>query len=462
MAYDNRDNIDFENGDIRRLFRSLFIPTLLGMLFNIAFTLTDGIFVGHGIGGAGLASINLIAPIMMLVNGVGAMLGIGASVVASIHLSQKNNKAARINITQAFWVALIIGLLLGMVLYAFPNTVMHLLGVSSTLHDITREYYLWFIPTCLLLLIETLGMYVIRLDGSPNYAMMSNIIPAITNIVLDYVFIFPCGWGLMGAALATDIGGLVGVVMVGYYMLFKSKTLKPYRLKFTITSLRLSIRNVGYMVKIGFSGLLGEIAISVMMLMGNWMFATKIGDDGVAAYSVVCYLFPLMYMVYLAISQSAQPIISYNYGLRNKQRVKAMLCFALTTAGLCGLIIGSVLMIASPVVVSAFLDHDAPAFNLASQGLVLFAIGFLFSGLNICAIGYFQSVEQSRIASMLMVIRGIILPVICFLLLPQWFGISGLWLAIPVSEFITLLIQPIMFRLHRWDNPSNKTITLTP
>ncbi|MBQ2508340.1 MAG: MATE family efflux transporter [Bacteroidales bacterium] len=459
MAYDNRDCIDFENGNVHQLFRSLFIPTLLGMLFNIAFTLTDGIFVGHGIGAVGLASINLIAPVMLLVNGMGAMLGIGVSVVASIHLSRKNNKAARINVTQAFGTAIITGTLLGALLYAMPNTVMHLLGVSDTLHDATREYYLWFIPTCLLMLVETMGMYVIRLDGSPRYAMLSNMIPALTNILLDYVFIFPCHWGLMGAALATDIGGMVGVLMVAYYMLFKTETLHPYRLKLTATSLRLSLRNVGYMVRVGFAGLLGELAISVMMLTGNWMFATMLGDNGVAAYSVVCYLFPLVYMVYLAISQSAQPIISYNYGIRKKQRVKAIVRFSMIMASVCGLAVGLVMTLASKVVASAFLDPTAAAFPLASHGVALFAFSFFLSGINICAISYFQSVEQSRVATLLMTIRGIVLPVVNFLLLPLLLGTDGLWLAIPLAELITTLTLPLLYRTHRWsDNPNIKSV----
>ena len=239
------------------------------MVFNMAFLLTDGVLVGHGIGGGGLAAINLIAPIMMLINGMGMMLGMGASVVAAIHLSKGNVKAARINVTQAFEAGIAISLLIGAVGYLFPGAVLGLLGVEGSLYAPTLEYYLWFLPTCLLLMVQTLGLFVIRLDGSPKYAMYANIIPAIVNGVLDYVFIYPCHWGLMGAALATDIGGLIGTLMVLYYMAFKTKTLHLYRLKATMTSLRLGLRNVGYMVRVGAPGLVGEVAVAIMMAAGN-------------------------------------------------------------------------------------------------------------------------------------------------------------------------------------------------
>ena len=154
--YDNRDYIDFGSSNIGKLFASIFFPTLLGMLFNMAFLLTDGIFVGHGIGEHGLATINLIGPIMMLINGLGMMLGMGASVVAAIHLSQGNEKAARINVTQAFMAGIGVSVAMGTFCYLLPDTVLGLLGVKGVLYTSTKEYYLWFLPTCLLLMIQSI------------------------------------------------------------------------------------------------------------------------------------------------------------------------------------------------------------------------------------------------------------------------------------------------------------------
>lgn len=436
---DNRDSIDFGKTNVRKLFSSIFFPTLLGMMFNMAFILTDGIFIGHGIGGNGLAAINLVGPIMMIINGLGMMFGIGVSVIAAIHLSQGNTKAARINVTQAFLAGTLTSFILGILCYLFPDPILSLLGASGTLFSYAKEYYLWFIPTCLLLMIQTIGLFVIRLDGSPKYAMFSNIVPAIVNIILDYTFIFPCRWGLMGASLATDIGGLVGTCMVLYYMFFQSKTLKFYRLKCSSTSLSLSLRNISYMVRMGSSGLVGELSVAVMMLVGNLMFLKLIGNDGVAAYSVACYLFPLVYMFCNAIAQSAQPIISFNHGAQNTMRVSKTFKFSLLIAILAGCLVTLAFFFFAPTISSIFLDPSAPAYPIIADGLPFYATAFIFMAVNICCVGYYQSIEKGGWALIFTILRGIIFLTLAFIILPNTIGDIGLWLSVPTAELLTTL-----------------------
>jgi Na+-driven multidrug efflux pump len=438
--YDNRDRIDFAHTNIGKLFASLFFPTLLGMLFSMAFIFTDGIFVGHGIGSHGLAAINLVGPMMMLINGLGMMLGMGASVVAAIHLAHGNIKAARINVTQAFGAGISCSLLMAVLCYVFPHAVLTLLGAEGTLYPYALEYYLWFMPTCLLNMVSVLGMFVIRLDGSPRYAMMSNILPAIVNGVLDYLFIFPMHMGLVGASLATDIGGLVGTGMVVYYMFYKTTTLKIYRLKMSLTSLRLTLRNLSYMVKVGLSGFVGEIAVAVMMLTGNWMFKRYLGEHGVAAYSVSCYLFPLVYMIYNAVAASSQPIISFNHGAGEQKRVHHTLRFSLVVAIGMGLLMFLLMYCFAPTVVSCFLDTQAPAYQLAAEGLPYYSMGFFFMAVNICVVGYLQSVERAGLATLYTLMRGVVFLVATFIILPRLFGVMGLWLSVPVAEALTTLL----------------------
>lgn len=454
--FDNRDNIDFAHTDIRHLFTSIFFPTLLGMLFNMAFIFTDGIFVGHGIGSHGLAAINLICPIMILINGLGMMLGVGASVVGAIHLSHNNNKAARINITQAFITGISLSVLVGAICYLFPKTILTLLGVDGSLYPYAWEYYLWFMPTCLFNMITSIGLFAIRLDGAPNYAMLSNIIPAIINGILDYIFIFPVNWGLMGASLATDIGGFVGTCMVIYYMCFKAKTLQFYKLKRTMTSLRLALRNIGYMVKVGVPGLIGEVAVSVMILTGNILFIRYLGDDGVAAYSIACYLFPLVFMIYNAVAQSAQPIISFNHGAGERNRVFRTLRFSLFVASMLGVLVSVLFFFFSPALVSCFLNSDAPAYTIAAQGLPYYAIGFIFMAVNVCMVGFFQSIEKAGIAILFTLLRGVIFLIVFFILLPKLLGTVGLWLAIPFAECATTLAIVIYNLTRQRHSPSNR------
>ncbi|MBR1792595.1 MAG: MATE family efflux transporter [Bacteroidales bacterium] len=436
---DNRDSIDFGSSNVRRVFVSIFLPTVLGMVFSMLFIVTDGIFVGHGLGSYGLAAINLIGPIMMLINGLGMMIGGGASVVVAIHLSHGNVKAARINVTQAYGAGIVVAFLVAAVCYIFPDAILSLLGATGELYPYAREYYMWFMPTCLFSLIGCLGMFIIRLDGSPRYAMMVNIVLSIVNGVLDYVFIFPCGLGLKGASLATDIGSLTGMFMVIYYMRYRCKTLRLYRVKMTKTGRRLTRRNLGYIARAGLPSLVAEVAVAVMMLTGNLMFLHYLGDDGVAAYSIVCYLFPLVYMLLFAVAQSAQPIISFNHGAGSLDKVRRTFRFSLGVGCLCGFLVMVAFFFFAPHIVSVFLDADAGAYGLASAGLPLYSIGCLFLAVNICYVGYCQSIERPAIAVWVTLLRGVIFMVASFLILPVWIGEQGLWLAIPVSEALTTL-----------------------
>lgn len=436
---DNRDSIDFGSADIGKLFRSFFFPTLLGMLFNMAFIVTDGIFVGHGIGPQGLAAINLIAPIMMLINGLAMMFGIGASVVVAIHLSHDNVKAARINASQSFMAGCFVAILMGILCYSFPDTVLRLLGATGELYEPSYEYYIWFLPTCLLMTIETIGLFIIRLDGSPRYAMVANIIPALVNIALDYIFIFPLHMGLKGASLATDIGGVAAVVMVAIYMFFFSKTLRPYRIKHTRKSLLLTLRNVRYMIHMGASGLLGELAVSIMFVTGNLAFKHYLGPQGVSAFSIACYLFPLFYMLYNAVAQSAQPIISFNHGSGNTDRVRKTLTHSLIVSTSIGLLMTLFFIFCPSLIVSIFISDGGEVSTIATQGLPFWATSFIFMAFNITMIGYYQSIEASLPATIFTTLRGILFLVAAFLLLPLWLGPKGLWLAIPLSECLTTL-----------------------
>ena len=439
-----RDSIDFGNGSISRTFVRMLFPTLFGMLFSVLFCLTDGIFIGNGVGSDGLASVNLVMPLFTLATGIGMMFAMGSSVVAAIHLAKDNVKAARIVVTQAFLACIVLGSLLGLVLYLFPDRTLLLFGCSEQLMAMCREYYLWFIPCALFVMLQILGQFIIRLDGSPVYSMMVEIVPACLNIFLDWLLIFPAGWGLKGAALATSVGSAAGVVMVVWYMLFKRRTLSLYRLKHTVTSLVLTLRNVWYMMKIGVSGFLGEFSMSVLTLVGNYVFMKRLGEDGVASFSVACYLVPVVFMVYAAVSQSAQPIMSFNFGAGNFVRVRKTFRLALVSAGLFGIAMTLLMTLFIDPIVSVFLERGTAAYDICSGGFPAYSSGFAFMAVVMTVIGFAQSVEKSIAATVLTLLRGMVFPVIAFLTLPDILGTAGLWCAVPAAEAAAAAAAAVM------------------
>lgn len=435
-----QDNIDFGTMNIPRLFRKMFIPTLLGMVLAATITIADGIFVGRGIGSDALAAVNIVAPFFMLSTGIGLMFGVGASIVASIHLSQHKIKVACINITQALSVSLCLTLLLSAVVMAFRTDVAYLLGSSEALLPLVLEYMNWIVPFLAFNMLLSIGLFVIRLDGSPTFAMLCSAIPALINLVLDYVFVYPLDYGLAGAALASVISVVIGSIMILVYLLKYANVLHLYRPKFTRKSIRLTVRNIGYMVKLGFSAFLSEAAIACMLLVGNYVFIHYLGENGVAAYSVACYCFPIVFMINNAIAQSTQPIISYNYGIKQWKRVKQAFRLSVTYAVICGSIATLLTIALCTAVVALFLGDTGPAYTIAVHGIPWFSLGFIFFALNIVCIGYYQSIESFRPATIFTVLRGIVILSLNFTCLPLILGIKGIWLAVPFTELFTFVI----------------------
>lgn len=433
-----RDSIDFGKSKIGPLFRSIFFPTLLSMVFTSLLTVADGIFVGQGVGSDALAAVNIVAPLFLVTTGIALMFGVGVSVVASIHLSQGNNKAADINVTQALVVAPMLMAILSVILYFGRIPFLRVMGCSDALLPLALQYLIPLLPGCVFILIETIGTFVIRLDGSPRFASAVGIVPGILNIFLDWLFVFPMKMGIAGSSVATTVCCAIASAMVAWYMLRRSQSVRLYRLKLSRTSLYLTVRNIGYMSRSGFSSMLGELAMSMIMLTGNYVFIRWMGEDGVAAFSVACYLYPIVFMVNNSVAQSAQPIISFNYGAGKEDRVREAFRLSLRTAAICGLLATAVLTLGATPLISLFLQAGTKPYEIATAGLPLFAVSSVFFALNIAIIGYYQSIELNGQATLYMLLRGLVFLVPAFILMPQLIFPQGMWLAVPVSECLTL------------------------
>lgn len=431
--------LNYKNGSIPVLFRKLFLPTLLGMIFNALITIVDGIFVGRGVGPEGIAAVNIIAPLFMVTTGLGLMFGIGSAVMAGISIASQRFEKANTIVTSAFLFSTSVIVVIIAGCFAFTNEVACLLGSSDILMSKTIDYLLYLLIGLVPLMWQSIGMMVIRLDGSPKYAMMCNVIPSVINIALDWWFVFPLGMGVKGAALATSLSCILGGIMCLIYFRWS------YILKFTR---RLDgFRSIVWReMEIGSSAFITEIAMSVMMLTGNIVFMQAFGENGVAAYSIACYLFPLIFMINNAVAQSAQPIISVNYGTGNFDRVKQALKVSLCVAGVCGVLATSGIAVGARSIVAMFISPDCEAGLIAVSGLPVFAFSGIFFALNIAFIGYYQSVEKSLRALIFTLVRGIVVLVPMFFLLSHLFPGWGMWAAIPTTEALTLIIILATFR----------------
>ena len=194
--------------------------------------------------------------------------------------------------------------------------------------------------------------------------------------------------------------------------------------------MQLTARNIGYMVKLGSSAFVTELSIAFMMFLGNYVFISHLGEDGVAAFSIACYFFPIIFMIYDAIVLSGQPILSYNFGLRDTSRIKQTLRLMYRTALLCGISFFTLTALFRHQIVALFIGPEYAAYQIAVKGLPYFAFGFIFFAVNMIGIGYYQSIERAHRATVITLLRGILFMLVGFLVLPILLDVKGIWLAV--------------------------------
>ena len=435
---DNRDAIDFAKDPVRKIFARMFLPTLIGMVSMVVLNITDGAFVGHGVSSDALAAVNIVAPLFMIAGAVGLMFGIGSSVVASIHLSKNNEHAANLNITQGILASFVTGTVLAIVILSFQKETCRIFGCSDALIPLACSYLRWVAAVTPFNMVGCTGMFAVRLDGHPKFAMLLNCSMALTNIVLDWLLIFPLGMGLEGAAIATCTAFGLGNVPLLWFLFTRTKKVHLCSIKMTKTSLQLTARNLTYQAKIGLSAFIGEMAIASIMIIGNYVFIHYLGEDGVAAFSVGCYCLPIVFMMGNSIVQSIQPVISFAYGQNNAVRMHEALKVAITTAAVSGL--GGMLLMwfGTGLITSVFLPSDCNAYTICLEGLPIYSCAFLFIAVNIVIVGYLQSIEAAVKATLFTLLRGFIFAIPAFIILPKVVGDTGLWIALPLAEALTL------------------------
>ena len=430
--------MDYTNTSIRKLFLKQLVPNILGMALSALFVIVDGIFVGRGIGSEALAAVNIVVPIFTIMTGVGLMFGMGAAVSVTIFLSKGKKRAANQVATLSFVVSSLIMFAYTVIAVCIPEKIVIFFGSPDEIIHPASEY---LVTLSLFAVFQTAICslpYFVRISN-PNFAMLSLTVATILNIVLDYLFIFVFEWRLFGAAFATGIGQAVATAILLYYLIKKSPAIRLVKLKYSLKSIKFGLKNTWQTVRLGFSVLLSEITISAMSIAGNYAFGHYIGIDGVAAFSIIGYIFPVVYMIFNSIVQSAQPVISYNYGLDNRINVLKSLRLTLATAIATGGMFVVISTLFSSRLVSLFIpDKSSAAWIHAVGGLPYFSIDFIFFGMNVVFIGYYMSIEKSVRALMITVIRGV-LPVVCFAVVPVWFSYTGIWLSVPIAEILSTL-----------------------
>ncbi|MBA4687660.1 MAG: MATE family efflux transporter [Candidatus Galacturonibacter soehngenii] len=440
--------IDLLKDNVRTLFFRYLFPSISATLVTSIYILADTIMIGKGIGGEAVAGLNIILPLFSLMFGIGYLFGNGGAILMSVSLGMGDEKRAREYFSTAFFFAGSISIVLILLTYLLFEPLIRILGVTDATYFYVTQYGKIFITGIPFFVLSPFLQIFVRNDKAAKKSMAAVITGGVLNIILDYIFIFIFNWGMFGASFATVLGSFTTFLILCSHFLSKENSLHFSRKNIILKRLKSIFEN-------GFSSFLVEISSGIVIFAFNHQLLKYTGVTGVTVYSIISNSALIVSSLINGIAQAAQPILSRNYGANLKNRVQSTLRYGLITACLTGFIIMIIGLFFPSMVIYAFLNPSEEIFAMAKPAIQLYSLAFLGMAGNIFLNTYFQSVLQPKLALLLSFMRGLILNLIILYLLPLILNVNGIWLTMPFTEFITLLVALILLKKYIPDNKTN-------
>ena len=414
-------------------------PTIVMMVFMSLYTIVDGAFVSRFVGSNALSAINIIYPVQALLMALGVMLATGGNAVIARRLGEGRQKDARDVFAFLTLAGVVICCIVAGLCLIWLRPLCRLLGANDVLMPPSMDYLrviLLFTPASTL---QLLFQVFFVTAGRPSLGLWLTVASGVTNAVLDYVFIVPLGLGIEGAAFATAAGqSLTAVVGLWFFAKERDPSLLWFgRPRWNGRALLQSCTN-------GSSEMVTNLANAVITLMFNQAMMNLLGEDGVAAITIVLYGQFVLTSLYMGFSMGVSPILSYNFGAGNWPRLRRLVRICVTFVAASSLGIFAVFELCSKLLVGVFTPPPQPVYYIALHGFHIFAFCALFSGSNIFASAHFTALSDGRRSAFISFFRtfGMIWPVLA--ILPKYIGVDGVWLAVPVGELLTLLITIVL------------------
>jgi putative MATE family efflux protein len=428
---------------ISRLMLKFFVPAFIGVFVNALYNIVDRIFIGQGVGAMALSGVSATFPVMLIVMGFGMLIGIGSGVLVSINLGKRDMEKAGQVLGTGFLLMLLVSVLITVLGFSFKNIMLQSFGATVETIQYANDYLNIILAGTVFQVVGFSLNNIIRAEGNPRIAMMSMIICAGTNIILNPIFIFGFGWGVRGSAIATVISMIVLTIWVLYHFT-SSKSVVKLKAK----NIRFDTKILLEIIAIGMAPFFMQIANSVVQGLLNAKLIAFGGDLAVGAMGIVNSVLTMIVMAIVAINMAAQPIISYNFGAKSYIRVKETLRIAILMATVIA-VFSFVLVESFPEsIVKLFNSSDSGLLNFGKEGLRLSLMALPFIGFQVVAGNFFQSIGNAKIAVFLTLLRQVIILIPLLFILPKFIGIQGIWLAMPISDVCSAIVVSIILVYH--------------
>jgi putative MATE family efflux protein len=419
---------------------------ILGMIGLSCYILADTYFVSKALGSTGIAALNLSISIYSVIHGMGLMIGIGGATRFSILNSQNDNKKASVVFSTAVKLGVVIGLIFALIGMFGAKPLALILGADTLTLPLTKTYLstiLFFAPFFIL---NNVVLAFVRNDNNPNLSMIAMLVGSFSNVILDYVFMFPLGMGMFGAAFATGLAPIISLCILLFHFVKKKHAFACLKSKF-----RWSF--IPDIIGLGLSAFIIEISSAVVLITFNLVILGIEGNLGVAAYGIVANLALVGIAVFTGLAQGIQPLTSKYYGLKEYDSVRKVRKYALlTSVGMAIILYLSVVLYSDRIIHIFNSENNIDIASIAETGLKIYFTGFLFVGINIVTAMFLSATENARDAFFITIARGFVIIVPLVIVLSKSLNMTGVWLAFVLSELSVTILAVYLTKKRK--NPS--------
>ena len=414
------------------------IPTIIMMIFTSIYGVVDGIFVSNCVGSNAFAAVNLIIPVIMILGTLGFMIGAGGSALVSKTIGEGEKEKANRYFSMLIYLLVIIGFILTVLGFILIEPMAKLLRADGNmLQDCIiygRTLLIFLIPFCL----QNAFQSFLIVAEKPTFGLIISVVSGVSNMLLDYLLIYIFKMGVLGAALATGISQVIGVIIpIVYFVTKKNKILQFTKTKFELKPILQSCAN-------GSSEMLTNLSMSLVNILFNAQLMKYAGSDGVVAFGIIMYVGFIFSGTYLGYSIGTAPIIGYHYGAENKDELKNLLKRSVILIAITSFVMTGLAEILSRLLASIFVSYDEGLLNMTTNAIRLFSTSYLISGFNMFSSSFFTALNNGFVSAAISFFRTLVFQVIMILLLPRIWGINGIWLAVTFAELLSLFVC-IMF-----------------
>lgn len=417
-------------------------PSMVMMLFMGLYTIVDTVFVARFVDTNALSSINIVCPVINIIVGLGTMLGAGGSAIVAKKMGSGKTDEARSNFTLIIVTGVITGLVITVIGIIFFDEIIWGLGASEILFPYCKDYLMIQLIFAAPNIMQVLYQNLFVTAGKPILGLILSVLAGIANIVFDYIFIVLLQMGIKGAAIGTGIGYMIPTLIGSIFFLNGKSELHFCKPEMDTSVLLKSCSN-------GASEMVSQLSTAVTTFLFNAIMMKLLGEEGVAAITVIIYSGFLLTTLYIGFSMGVAPVISYNYGSGNvkqlRKAVRICYCFIITIS----VFVFLFSYFAGENIAKIFAENNKKVFEITKVGFNIFSFSFLFSGCNIFASALFTALSNGKASATISFLRTFGFITVFLLLLPEFLQVTGVWLAIPIAEWLTLMLTIYLVFKHR-------------